>query len=105
MALAIPIVTLPNQALQTQVNGQGCQIAIYQTAYGLFLDLYNAGVLVIGGALAKNQTLIVRNSYFGFIGDFAFIDTQGATDPVYTGLGTRYLLLYLFPSDLAPGQA
>jgi hypothetical protein len=105
MAQVVPTVTLPNQTLQVQVNNQACNINVYQTAYGLFVDLYSAGVLVVGGVLARNRTLMVRNSYFGFTGDFAFIDVQGSNDPDYTGLGSRYFLLYLLPSDLAPGQA
>jgi hypothetical protein len=37
----------------------------------------------------------------GFIGDLIFIDTQGTSDPNYTGLGSRFLLAYLSPTDLA----
>jgi hypothetical protein len=105
MPLVIPTITLPSQTLQAQVNGQGCNINVYQSAYGLFLDLYAAGALIVGGVLCKNRTLIVRNAYLGFVGDIAFIDQQGSNDPNYTGLGSRYLLFYLFPSDLGPGQA
>jgi len=104
MALVIPIVTLPNQQLQVQLAGQGCNINIYQTSYGLFLDLYSNGVLIVAGVLCKNLTLLVRNAYLGFTGDIGFLDTQGTSDPDYTGLGSRFQLLYLTSSDLAPGQ-
>jgi hypothetical protein len=36
------------------------------------------------------------------VGDFAFWDMQGSTDPACTGLGPRYLLYYLEKPDL-PG--
>jgi hypothetical protein len=40
----------------------------------------------------------VRDEYLGFIGDLAFFDTQGMTDPDWTGLGSRYILGYFFPT-------
>jgi hypothetical protein len=43
---------------------------------------------------------MVRETYLGFIGDLSFTDTQGTSDPVYTGLGSRFVLLYLEASDL-----
>jgi hypothetical protein len=39
---------------------------------------------------------IVQNSYFGFVGDIAIEDTQGNTDPMIAGLGTRYALTYWY---------
>lgn len=51
------------------------------------------------------MNLIVRSAYLGFIGDLAFIDTQGTSDPIYAGLGTRFQLVYLFPVDVATSQA
>lgn len=70
-------------------------------ASALYLDLYVSNVLVLGGIQCLNGVAIVRDSYLGFVGDLAFYDTQGATDPVYTGLGGRYVLAYLSPGDIA----
>jgi len=42
----------------------------------------------------------VRNTYFGFPGDLAFIDNHGTSDPTYDGLNTRYNLLWLEPADI-----
>jgi len=55
--------------------------------------------------LALNLNVIVRSVYFGFIGDLAFYDTQGTSDPVSTGLGSRYVLEYFAPSELPVGVA
>lgn len=63
------------------------------------MDLYVNGSLLCGGVACLNKTFIVLNLYLGFIGDFSFLDTQGDTDPVYTGLGSRYLLFYVPPSE------
>ena len=60
---------------------------------------------MIGGVIAGNLNVIVRSAYLGFVGDLAFIDTQGSDDPVYTGLGARWILTYFAPSELPAGLA
>ena len=102
--LLVPTQALPSQTLQVQLANQSCTLDIYQTAFGLFFDLYVGTTLIIGGVICQNLNRIVRSVYLGFIGDFVFYDTQGATDPSYTGLGTQYQLYYLEASALAPGQ-
>jgi len=98
----IPLSVLPNQTLAVQLAGQSCTLNLYQKNTGLFMDVLVNDVLIIGGVLCENLNRIVRSLYLGFIGDFAFIDTQGTTDPYYTGFGSRYFLLYVDPSELAP---
>lgn len=98
--LSIPVQALPNQTLQVQLANQSCTINLYQTAFGLFFDLYVGASLIIGGVICENLNRLVRSVYLGFVGDFAFVDNQGNTDPVYTGLGTQYSLVYLELSDL-----
>lgn len=99
----IPTQALPFQTLAVQLAGQACIINLYQKTYGLFMDLYVSGILVVGGAICENRNRIVRNSYLGFIGDFIFGDLQGENDPIYTGLGTQYFLVYLEEADLPGG--
>ena len=101
--LAIPLQPTPSQILQINLGGQPCSLSIYQKAFGLFQDTYVNGNLVLGGVICLNLSRIIRSVYFGFIGDFIYDDTQGTTDPVYTGLGARYQLIYLEASDLPPG--
>lgn len=67
----------------------------FPVSSAVFVDLYVNGTLIIGGVPAFNETLIVRDAYLGFTGDLVFYDTQGSTDPVYTGLGSRYVLAYI----------
>lgn len=98
----VPIQALPAQSFQVQLANQPCTIQIIQTDYGLFFNLFVSSTLIIGGVVCLNLVKIVRDLYLGFIGDFIFVDTQGSTDPVYTGLGTRYLLQYLEAQDLPP---
>jgi len=93
--------TVPSQTLQATLGNQNVRLNIYQKFFGLFMDVYVADQLIIGGVICLNLTKIVRDAYLGFVGDFTFIDNQGASDPVYTGLGSRYSLIYLEASDLA----
>lgn len=103
MPQTVPLNQTPNQELTIGLNNQVCQIAVYQKSGGLFLDLYVNDGLIIAGVLCQNLNRIVRSLYLGFSGDLAFFDTQGTDDPDYTGLGSRFLLEYVPPSELPAG--
>lgn len=53
----------------------------YENTNPIFVDLYVSDALVIGGVLLQNRNAVVRNSYLGFVGDIAVIDTEGNSDP------------------------
>lgn len=99
--LIIPTIPVPAQTLTTTLNGQPCKINVVQKSTGMFCDLYVNDTLIIGGVICEDANRIVRDPYLGFIGDLAFLDTQGSEDPYYTGLGSRWVLAYLEPADLA----
>lgn len=96
----IPIQPLPNQTMQVQLANQPCTLNIYQLAYGLFIDVVLNDSIIVGGVICENLNRIVRSLYLGFVGDFVFVDTQGTDDPIYTGLGDRFILVYLEEADL-----
>lgn len=100
----IPLEAVPNQTVTVNLDGQVSQVNVYQTFFGLILDLYVNDVLIIGGVICENLNRIVRSLYLGFSGDLAFIDNQGSTDPVYSGLGARYSLSYLSADELPNGE-
>jgi hypothetical protein len=99
--LNVPILATASQILSVSLAGQSCRIDIYQKTPGLFLDLYVNDILIVAGVLGRNSTLMVRDVYLGFIGDLTFFDTQGSDDPLYSGLGARWLLLYLDAAEIA----
>lgn len=101
--LVVPLQPVPSQTLQCQLGGQACVLNVYQTAFALFVDLYVGNQLIVPGVIALNLVRIVRSSYLGFSGDLAFLDTQGEENPVYTGLGARFQLVYFEPADLPAG--
>ena len=99
----VPLQEVPNQTLQCQLAQQAFTLNIYQFAYGLFMDVLVDNVPIISGVICLNNNRIVRSKYLGFDGDFVFIDALSSTaptDPIYTGLGTQYLLVYLEEADL-----
>lgn len=104
MSLIVPIQPLQNQQVQCQLGGQACTFNIYQQAFGLYIDVFVGNVAIIEGVIAENLNRIVRSLYLGFIGDLTFFDIQGLENPVYTGLGTRFLLIYIEASELPSGE-
>jgi hypothetical protein len=102
----IPLRAIPNQTLSVLVSNQNTRINVYQKGVvpRLYCDvILNEATPQATGILCQNLKPIVRYGYVGYQGDFFFFDTQGADDPVYTGLGSRFLLYYLAPNELPPG--
>lgn len=99
--LLIPVQAIPNQGMQVTLGGQQVALSIYQTDYGMFMDVLSNGTEVITGVICENQNRIVRDAYLGFTGDFEWYDTSGnGVDPIYTGLGAQFVLVYLEAADL-----
>lgn len=98
--LTIPLQPTPSQSLSIVLANQNCQINVYQKSTGMFLDLAVSNAALIDAVICLDRVRMVREKYLGFIGDLAFVDTQGTSDPVYSGLGARYQLIYLEASDL-----
>jgi hypothetical protein len=94
----IPLQPVPSQQVACSLNGQAVTLNIYtRGAYGflnLYIDVYSNGAIVVPGVICQNGNEIIRNGYFGFNGDFAFWDQEGSSDPQYTGLGSRWILVY-----------
>jgi hypothetical protein len=96
----IPIQDTFNQTFASNIGGQQCQLSIYQKTTGLYLDISINNSLLIGGILCRNFNRLIRDPYWGFAGDLMFWDIQGTSDPYSPGLGTRFRLYYVEPSDL-----
>jgi hypothetical protein len=100
----VPLQDIPDQSILITLNNQSCQINVYQKRTGMFMDLYSNNVLILGGIYCVNQTFAVMNVYLGFIGDFMWVDTLNLNaNPIYgSGVGSRFQLVYLLPSDILP---
>ena len=100
MSDIVPLQAVPNQTLTVPLDGQNCDLNVYQKTTGIYIDVFLGGEPIILGVLCENTNRIIRDGYLGFAGDFIFYDTQGDTDPVYTGLGGRFLLVYVHADEL-----
>jgi hypothetical protein len=98
LRLVVPLLAVPAQVVSIDLNGQACNLNVYQRTTGLYVDLGINDTLIIGGVIALDRIKIVRDVYLGFIGDLAFFDSQGTQDPDWTGLNTRYFLGYFYPT-------
>lgn len=116
----VPLAPNPNQTLQIVLAGQNCSIELrsldgYATTDTVSFDgaqPYIAFTLDVSGvSITRTQNclnrkrLLINRQYLGFVGDFMFIDTQGQDDPQYTGLGTRWQLVYIEAADLEAAAA
>ena len=97
----IPVQSVPVQNLKAVLGGQNCELLIYQKNQGLFVDVSADGVAVVNAVIARDGVPLVSRNYVGFLGNVLFIDTQGNDDPVYTGIGSRFTLVYLTDAEYA----
>lgn len=99
--LTIPIQPTPAQSVKVILGGQNCVITLTQKPQGLFFDLNSNGVDVVTSVIARDAVQLVCREYVGFIGNLLFVDTRGNQDPTSTGLGNRFVLLYLTADEYA----
>jgi len=91
----LPIQAVPAQTFQATLSEQDCQITIRQLASGVYIDVGIAGSPVISGKRCTDRVSLIRYAYLNFIGYLYFVDTtQQGNDPYYSGLGSRYILVY-----------
>jgi hypothetical protein len=95
MTQVIPLAKVPYQTFSITLAGQRCRIALYQKAEGLFLDFSTGQTQIVTAMICRDRVKLLRYPYLGFIGNLAFIDTQGTSDPDYKSFGSRYVLSYL----------
>lgn len=94
--LRVPLQPVPIQTLSTTLARQACQIALRQNGGNIYFDLQLNGEYIVRTRICRDrQRLLLDAHYRGFVGDFAFVDTQGTSNPQFAGLGDRYQLAYL----------
>jgi hypothetical protein len=105
----VPLQPVPNQTSQIVLASQNCQLNVYQAPAGIFMDVLVNDEPIVTGVICQNKNRIVRSLYLGFSGDLVFQDLQpdpvlGPQDPSYSGLGSRFQLVYLSATDLPTGE-
>ena len=99
--IVVPLQSVPSQLVSIILNGQNTGLAIYQKDQGLFIDVTSNGTLLVSAVICRNAVPVVCRNYLGFDGNLLFIDTQGESGPEYSGLGSRYNLVYLTGDEYA----
>lgn len=98
----IPVQPVPNQGFQCTLGGQSVTLNIFQTDFGMYMSVFSNGSAVVESVICQDLNRVVRDAYFGFSGDFVWYDTTGGgADPVFTQLGTRFVLIYLGATDIS----
>lgn len=96
MTQYVPLNATPSQQCAVTLGGQRCIIQVNQLYVGgVFLSLTVNGVVVLTSRLCRDRVSLANDNYLPFSGTLAFVDTQGKSDPDYTGFTTRYRLAYL----------
>ncbi|MCG2596556.1 MULTISPECIES: phage baseplate plug family protein [Burkholderiales] len=96
----IPLRAVPAQACNVVLGGQNCQVSVYQKSTGVYLDLQVNHEPIAMAVLCHDRVWLIREAYSGFVGDLAFVDTQGRDDPVYAGFAGQFQLMYRESTDL-----
>lgn len=96
MALSIvPLQAISSQTVSVVLGDQNCQITVIcRRGWGVFVSIWVDDNPIVYSSLARDRVGLVRYAYTGFSGDLYFADTEGTSDPDYTGIGERWLLVY-----------
>lgn len=94
--LRVPLQPVPIQTLAVSVARQPAQIQLRQIGGSMYFSLETGGRSIVRTRVVRDRVRLLSGArYLGFAGDFAIVDLQGANDPVYTGLGSRFVLYYI----------
>lgn len=97
----VPLQATPAQSIKSVLGGQNCRIILSQKPQGMFFDLEVDSVRIVSSIIARDAVPLVCREYEGFRGNLLFIDTQGGDDPLSSGLGSRWQLVYLTADEYA----
>lgn len=99
--VVIPTLSVPYQIINVILGQQAAVVTLRQLATGLYMDLELGVREIVGLVVCENLNRIVRNRYLGFDGDLFFLDNTGlGADPDFTGLGSRFSLMYASEDEL-----
>lgn len=104
MAVIVPLSAIPAQNFQIILDKQDCEITVYTKNTGLFLNLAVGGKTVQSGAIIIEGVSIIQTPNSLFTGALIVHDLWGEDNPVYTGLGDRWVLAYYSANETIPGN-
>ena len=93
----IPILDEPSQKLTVNLGRQAVDIALTMRLGSLYADVRANGRDVVNGRICLNGEPIIKEAFRPFVRELYFEDLQGSENPVYGGLGRRFLLRWVEP--------
>lgn len=90
----IPIDPIPNQSFDVDLSDQRCRFDFITKGVFLYMNLIIDEVEKLNGVICLNNVDLIKYDDVGFKGKLYFLDTQGELDPIYYGLGDRWVLIY-----------
>ena len=95
--LKIPLMSVPNQRLQTQIDGITYALVLTQRTTGMFIDIYVDGVAACLGVVCIDRAPITA---LGYDGAFVFIDNSGNNvNPEWSLLNDSVFLYYVTAAE------
>lgn len=100
----IPLRATGNQTLQVVLEGQNCSLRLYTRNLSdgvetLFCDLSIDQEPVFYGCPCLDGLPMPLYAWLGMTGQLVFIDMEGDEAPRWSGLGSRWKLLYMSPAE------
>lgn len=100
----IPLRATGNQTLQVVLEGQNCSLRLYTRGLSdgvetLFCDLSIDQEPVFYGCPCLDGLPMPLYAWLGMTGQLVFIDMEGDEAPRWSGLGSRWKLLYMSPAE------
>lgn len=102
MIAEIPLQVTANQELLIILERQNCSIRLIQRNKKMYLSLWIDENEVWSGFICHDRLPLAQSRTYDFYGNLVFVDLEGSSDPVYTGLGTRWKLFYYTPDEPLP---
>ena len=92
---AIPLSPIPNQSVSVVLQERNVALTLRTLDGTLYADVLCEGVPICAAHICQDrQLLTARSEYLGFPGlSLWFADLRGTSDPHWSELNTRYLLL------------
>lgn len=94
MIVEVPLSALPSQELSLVLGNQDVTVRVLTRGDYLYLDVLKESTPVIQGQLIVTGQNLLPSGLPDFMGNFQMVDLNGNSDPVYSGLGTQFRLLY-----------
>lgn len=91
----IPLQDKPSQRLLVTLGGQSVNISLTMRLGKIYADVQADGVDIVSGRVCLNLEPIIKEAFRPFVGELYFDDLQGSDDPVYGGLGRRFVLRWV----------